>query len=494
MHLRSLHASADFSNRSKEKSHKRASYVFASGGHRSRTSVRGQGLFHLVDVDAHTKGLGRLSFSNIRAKSHHPSRVRMAQESSRSARGVSRRPCLFSLSKGWRKAAGVSADDTIGRTPAGGSTAVCRRAGVTECHTDSRDSSSQSPYKMRPFLLCLPFLLFPPSDLHGTGIRQRQTVNCLDQFHTSVGRHRVSSSSNFKMGFSRQGRGAARLNSVNKYSRGRRAKSVKDAGNVGEEQDKFHGKASRQKKAGRGFCELYLGSTEGGLCIGSGTGEYHFLVPVTEVLAVTAAEHQATALHLSGVLFRMDLFRQAEVDFFATLVKVPAADLQSIEVNAKNRVFQLGASATETPEGARPRAMGDPTVARIAKHACNGYAVDGSLFNAPMKLGLPPVKSAEVNGYTKHSYRGRFGTSLNGSGDGGVSHVTGEVKDSIRVYWKPSEDLTVRDGPGNVVVDDRYVILVGVRPLGASLVDDEDPNSRRVAHVNWVTVEYYGHF
>ena len=91
MHLRSLHASADFSNRSKEKSHKRASYVFASGGHRSRTSVRGQGLFHLVDVDAHTKGLGRLSFSNIRAKSHHPSRVRMAQESSRSARGVSSR-------------------------------------------------------------------------------------------------------------------------------------------------------------------------------------------------------------------------------------------------------------------------------------------------------------------------------------------------------------------------------------------------------------------
>ncbi|GJN74422.1 hypothetical protein PLICBS_008513 [Purpureocillium lilacinum] len=295
------------------------------------------------------------------------------------------------------------------------------------------------------------------------------------------------------MGALRPGPGGARFSSGKPYA-GRGPWPVKDARKDEEELDRIPWEGSRQEQGGRRFCELYLGSTEGGLCIGSGTGEYYFLVPVTEVLAGIAAERQSTALHLSGVLFRMDLFRQAEVDFFATLVKVPAADLQSIEVNAKNRVFQLGASATETPEGARPRAMGDPAVARIAKHAYTGYAADGTLFNAPMKPGLPPVKSAEVNGDTKRYYRGRFRTSLNGSGDGGVSHVTGEVKDSIRVYWKPSEDLTVRDGPGNVVVDDRYVILVGVRPLGASLVDDEDPNSRRVARVNWVTVEYYGHF
>ncbi len=95
----------------------------------------------------------------------------MAQESSRSARGVSRRPCLFSLSKGWRKAAGVSADDTIGRHPGGGSIAGCCRAGVTECNTLTglESALAQSPYKRRPFLLCLPFLFFSPSYLHGTG-------------------------------------------------------------------------------------------------------------------------------------------------------------------------------------------------------------------------------------------------------------------------------------------------------------------------------------
>ncbi|KAK4095042.1 hypothetical protein Purlil1_738 [Purpureocillium lilacinum] len=337
---------------------------------------------------------------------------------------------------------------------------------------------------MRPFLLCLPFLLFPPSHLHGTGIRQRQTVNCLDQFHTSVGRHRVSSSSNFKMGFSRQGRGAARLNSVNKYSRGRRAKSVKDAGNVGEEQDRNHPKASRQKKAGRGFCELYLGSTEGGLCMASGTGEYHyFLVPVTEVLAGIAAERQSTALHLSGVELEMDLFHKGAVDFFATLVKVPVAGLQNIEVNAKNRLFQLGTSATQMPEAARPRTLDDPTVTRIADHAFDGRAADGTLFGAHMKSGVLSDGEGWVNGSRRMKHLGRFGDLLAGRGDGSVSASTSEVKDSIQIYWEPREKFPVRYDPGNAMVRDRYMILIGVRPR----------NSRGVARVNWLTAKYHCH-
>ncbi len=284
------------------------------------------------------------------------------------------------------------------------------------------------------------------------------------------------------MGALRPGPGGARFSSGKPYA-GRGPWPVKDARKDEEELDRIPWEGSRQEQGGRRFCELYLGSTEGGLCIGSGTGEYYFLVPVTEVLAGIAAERQSTALHLSGVELEMDLFHKGAVDFFATLVKVPVAGLQNIEVNAKNRLFQLGTSATQMPEAARPRTLDDPTVTRIFEHAYEDHAADGTLFGARMKSVVLSDGEGWVNGSFRAEHWGRFGDLLAGRGDGSVSASTSEVKDSIQIYWEPREKFPVRYDPGNAMVRDRYMILIGVRPR----------NSRGVVRVNWLTAKYHCH-